>query len=405
MTTFKAKQWTLRNNNAVLPICSSTSSDTTPKTTKSAISSPALSDRHRHRSAILQLHHHPSTCLSNNNDNDFSTSSIKTAPTSSALRRLIPSISSLNFPIKVGTDETSSDTTSNHNNESRASVSEEQPSNDTLSNNDNTDNDDPYDDPPIFDCDDEEQNNNDHKYSHILLEQNNNHHRGIRPVQILTERLEAWYMLIKELYQHFNELANVENQISKAYIRLLQTTHLFGTTTSSSETSNSIEDDSHQHQQQSKDTSSSPSLLILLNVHFNTNSKQGIRNVCRLWQERYGDIAKGHGTLSGFIKSNVLPSLSSMKRELKGMIRSIRMDDRLKLSKLAQLRREAKRRVLRLDRQLAFFEQHPHHGDGKQDPWLINTGSNLNSQVYFIYIYPMMSNNNGDRIFFFFAVN
>ncbi|KAG2217266.1 hypothetical protein INT45_009306 [Circinella minor] len=372
MTTFKAKQWTLRNNNTVLPIRSPTSSDTTSKTTKTTLSSPALSDRHQHRSGILQLHYHPSTYL--NNDNDFSTSSTKTTPTSSALKRLIPSISSLNFPIKVTTDEMNSDT----NNESKASVSEEQPNDDdssipmdTHTNDDDTS---PDNDPPIFDCDDEEQNTNDHKYNHILLEQND-HRRGIRPVQILTERLEAWYMLIKELYHHFIELANVENQVSKAYIRLLQATHLFGTTlSSSSETSNSKEDDHHSHQQQqSKENSSSSSLLILLNAHFNTNSNQGIRNVCRLWQERYGAIAKGHGTLSAFIKANVLPSLSSMKRELKGMIRSIRMDDRLKLSKLAQLRREAKRRVLRLDRQLAFFEHHPHHGDGKQDPWLINT--------------------------------
>ncbi|KAI9274613.1 hypothetical protein BDA99DRAFT_601763 [Phascolomyces articulosus] len=368
MTTFKTKHWTLRNNNTVLPVRSSsiTSSDGTPITSgkKTPLSSPALSDRPQHRSAILQLHCRPSTYI----HSDVSSSS--SAPTSqqqqnssSALKHLIPSISSLNFPTISATDTNNETTFLSAEQQNDINITKvNDGTNDSHANNDDDDN----DDPPIFDCDDEQGVNN--KYKHIQLEPSNNTslQHGIRPVQILMERLEAWYILIKQLYHYFNELANVENQVSKAYIRLLQNSHVFGAMDNHNSGDVSNENNEEQKQQQQQEETS-----LLLNVHFG-HSPQGMRHLCQLWQTRHDGIAKGHTTMSTFIKSNVLPSLSGMKRELKGMIRSIRMDDRLKLSKLARLRREAKRRVLRLDRQLAFFEQHSHHGDGKQDPWLLN---------------------------------
>ncbi|KAI9493218.1 hypothetical protein BDB00DRAFT_872524 [Zychaea mexicana] len=346
MTGFKKKRWMLRNNNAVLP--ARTQADTKTTATKTPLSSPTLSDR----SGVLQLHR-PLTCTVSS---EASSTTTPTTPSSSALKHLIPSISYLNFPTKIIPDNINSTSTTTIVTDNHSEAEEEKE--ESSSNH--------HVDPPIFDCDNHDNND---RYNHVSLEEHStDNHGGIRPVQILTERLEAWYMLVKQLHQHFNEFANVESQISKSYGRLLQTTGVFGKGSGSSNGNNVDDSQEHQHHRQQQHPDASCSLI---HTHFN-NSQHGIRNVCQLWQGRHDAMAKGHATMSGFLKSNVLPSLSNMKRDLKGMIRSIRLDDRLKLSKLANLRREAKRRVLRLDRQLAFFEQHPHHGEGKQDPWLIN---------------------------------
>ncbi|KAI8144628.1 hypothetical protein BJV82DRAFT_73225 [Fennellomyces sp. T-0311] len=280
MTAFRKKHWMPQNSNTVLPA------------TKAPLS-PALSDTRS--SGVLQLRARQSTTSS--------TASF------SALKHLIPSISTLNFPTAVLPDNSSSITVSTYN----GTIGE--------------------DDPPVFDCEDAKDDDDT-----VPLEETSSN--AIRPVQILTERLEAWHTLIKQLHDHFTELANVETQLSKAYAKLSRPSGLF-------DQANAV-----------------------LDTHF--HYPQGIRSVCQLWQKRHADMEKGHTTLGAFLKSTVLPSLNNMKRELKSMIRSVYMDDRLKLSKLSRLRREAKRRVMRLDRQLAFFDQHPHHGHGKQDPWLLN---------------------------------
>ncbi|KAG1067887.1 hypothetical protein G6F42_026445 [Rhizopus arrhizus] len=45
-------------------------------------------------------------------------------------------------------------------------------------------------------------------------------HQGIRPVRLLLERLQAWYLLAKRLLRHFELLASVEHRVSKTYRKL-----------------------------------------------------------------------------------------------------------------------------------------------------------------------------------------
>ncbi|KAI8883830.1 hypothetical protein K501DRAFT_183603 [Backusella circina FSU 941] len=154
--------------------------------------------------------------------------------------------------------------------------------------------------------------------------------KGIQPVRLLIERLEAWCLLSKRLLHHFERILNY-NQIEDRY----------------------------------------PSRL--LQIHFAFTG--GIRGVCDAWQTYHTDASKDHSEFATFLRSEAIPALSNIKRELKWMIKSIRGDDRLSLGKLTTLKQEAARRLKRLDRQLVFFNEHPYHGYCKIDPWLVNAGN------------------------------
>ncbi|KAL0076237.1 hypothetical protein J3Q64DRAFT_1684914 [Phycomyces blakesleeanus] len=146
--------------------------------------------------------------------------------------------------------------------------------------------------------------------------------QGIQPVKILIERLEAWQIFARRLYDHFEMLSQKEH---------------------------------------------------LLQVHFSFEG--GIRQVCDAWQGYHDKRAKDHQAFGLFLQTQWLPSLAAIKREIKWMIRAVRADDRLTLSTLGRLKEEAEKRLDRLDRQLTFFNQHPDHGYNRQDPWLMNAGN------------------------------
>lgn len=249
-------------------------------------------------------------------NNTIQPSSPSTTP--STFKHLIPSISLLNFPISTAT------TTTTNTNKPDDSIDDDSQSSSSS----------PPPPPPLFDCNDGDHDN----------DANSECPRAIRPVQILTERLEGWQLLVKQLYDYFGQLAATESQVAKAYERM---------------------NNFSQHDD-SKDQST------FLGSHL--TCMHGIRQICIAWETHHIDTAKGHAMLSNYLEMHVIPTLATMKRELKSMIRSVHTDDRLKLSTLAKMRREAKRRLLRLERQLAFFEQYPQHGHAKQDPWLVNAG-------------------------------
>ncbi|KAG0178567.1 hypothetical protein DFQ28_006588 [Apophysomyces sp. BC1034] len=171
---------------------------------------------------------------------------------------------------------------------------------------------------------------------------------GIRPVQLLLERLDAWHILAKRLYDHFQKLAHVETQVARVYQKL-----------------DGVLGFKEEEQNEKQ---------LLLHTHFSIQEQgnKGIRQVCDAWQAYHADNTKAHAEFGNFLRTHALPVLSNVKRELKWMTRTIRSDDRLTLSTLAKLREEATKRLERLESQLLFFDQHPHHGHTKQDPWIIN---------------------------------
>lgn len=197
--------------------------------------------------------------------------------------------------------------------------------------------------PPVFDCGDGGEEDDG------LF---NETQPAIRPIQVLTERLEAWYCLSRCIHAHFTAMAAAEHHVAKTYQKA-NAARIFGGGGGGDQDP-------------------------LLQTHFAFTS--GIRSICEAWQDYQDARARDHAALAEYLKTGVLPNLRVMKRELKRMIRSIQNDDRLKLSKLAKLRQEAKKGVDRLNDQLAYFEHHqPAIGGGAlsnkkrhRDPWLVN---------------------------------
>ncbi|KAI7872785.1 hypothetical protein BDF14DRAFT_1877253 [Spinellus fusiger] len=173
--------------------------------------------------------------------------------------------------------------------------------------------------------------------------------RGIQPVKVLLERLEAWQLLSKRLYDHFELLAQVEANVAKSYKKLE------GVINGGYYTSN-------QERQDEK--------YQLLQQHFTYEG--GIRKVCDGWQEYHDKRTKCHMSLAVFLQTHCLPNLSNIKKEIKGMIKAIRSDERLKLSNMSRMKKTVETSLDCLGQQLAFFEKHPDHGYTKRDPWLMN---------------------------------
>ncbi|CEP10610.1 hypothetical protein [Parasitella parasitica] len=181
---------------------------------------------------------------------------------------------------------------------------------------------------------------------------------GIRPVRLLLERLQAWHKLAKRLLRHFELLASVEHRVSTTY-RTLNKVPIF-----SAPKKNPRRITTHKSRRKFYRDER------LLKIHFAFQG--GIRGVCDAWQHYHSDAAKDHAEFATFLRNEAIPTLSNIKRELKWMIKSIKGDDRLSLRTLTLLKREAAKRLKRLDRQLVFFDEHPYHGYTKKDPWLMN---------------------------------
>lgn len=192
--------------------------------------------------------------------------------------------------------------------------------------------------------------------------------QGIQPVRLLIERLEAWYLLAKRLLHHFEVLASVETRVAKHY-RKLDRVMIFP--------SPSIKRYNHQIKGGKRTLNKKKKRRIykderLLQIHFAFQG--GVRGVCDAWQDYHSNTTKDHAEFATFLRNEAIPTLANIKRELKWMIKSIRSDDRLSLSTLTTLKREAADRLKQLDRQLVFFDEHPYHGYSKTDPWLMNAG-------------------------------
>ncbi|GAA5811597.1 hypothetical protein MFLAVUS_005037 [Mucor flavus] len=191
--------------------------------------------------------------------------------------------------------------------------------------------------------------------------------QGIRPVQLLVERLEAWYTLAKRLLHHFEVLASVETRVAKNY-RKLERVMIFPSP-SNKRYNHKMRGTKRFYRRKKrrfyKDERS-------LQIHFAFQG--GVRGVCDAWQDYHANTTKDHAEFATFLRNEAIPTLANIKRELKWMIKSIRSDDRLSLATLTNLKREAADRLKQLDRQLVFFDEHPYHGSNKKDPWLMNAG-------------------------------
>ncbi|OBZ90691.1 Cytoskeletal signaling protein slm1 [Choanephora cucurbitarum] len=190
--------------------------------------------------------------------------------------------------------------------------------------------------------------------------------QGIRPVRLLIERLEAWHLLSKRLFQYFEIVGSIETRVAKKY-RKLENAMVFPTNGQHVHYRKSFRKPLRIRQRRRcllhKDNQ-------LLQMHFSFQG--GIRSICEAWQRYHANTARDHADLATFLRNEAIPTLSNIKRELKWMIKAIRNDGRLSLVHLTNMKGKAARRLKQLDRQLVFFDQHPYHGHMKKDPWLMN---------------------------------
>jgi hypothetical protein len=187
--------------------------------------------------------------------------------------------------------------------------------------------------------------------------------RGIQPVRLLVERLEAWHLLAKRLLHHFELLASIETCVAKTYRQMDRVQPL--------KSRRPI----YKKKRFYKDER-------LMQVHFAFEG--GVRSVCEAWQEHHLKTANEHSDYATLLRNDAIPTLSNIQRELKWMIKSIQADDRLSLATLTKLKQEAAKRLKRLDRQLVFFDEHPYHGHSKKDPWLLNAGKKKKGAMPYI---------------------
>ncbi|ORX58922.1 hypothetical protein DM01DRAFT_1371935 [Hesseltinella vesiculosa] len=253
---------------------------------------------------------------------------------------------------------------------------------------------------------------------------------GIQPVKVLVERLEAWQYLVTCIHENMCALVEAETSVAKALHKtnakldfpssvrghgqadsrnhysmeiqqsqddaaleqekttvspeLPPTLGCPPISTSASanitQTNNPVQsaggrkslitDASVQHQQRLNNKKQQQG-AVLMQSHF---AKHGnVRRWCDAWQLYHTKRAKDHDDLAHFLSCQALPTFANIKHQIKHMLRSLRDDDRLSLTMLGKLKSEASRRLERLDQQLWFFDQHPEHGQTKEDPWLINT--------------------------------
>ncbi|KAI7886848.1 uncharacterized protein EV154DRAFT_605573 [Mucor mucedo] len=190
--------------------------------------------------------------------------------------------------------------------------------------------------------------------------------QGIQPVRLLIERLEAWYLLAKRLLHHFEVLASVETRVAKNY-RKLDRVMIFPSP-ATKRYNHRVKGGKRSLNKRKRRRFYKDERLLQLHFAF----QGGVRGVCDAWQDYHSNTTKDHAEFATFLRNEAIPTLANIKRELKWMIKSIRSDDRLSLSTLTTLKREAADRLKQLDRQLVFFDEHPYHGHSKTDPWLMN---------------------------------
>lgn len=162
---------------------------------------------------------------------------------------------------------------------------------------------------------------------------------GINPVDILTDRLEAWRMSIKNLVALFKYIRGIELRSATGYCK---------------------------------------STKVLANP-FHESSGQfmasgGIREVWNAFRNYSMEQSVMHQDYVNYLDRAVLPSLRNIKQDIKSLLKAITRDKGLRSSVLYEGRRRVDNLISELDKTIQLDLQMPETAYKRHDPLLLNCG-------------------------------
>ncbi|KAI7851242.1 hypothetical protein BDC45DRAFT_538334 [Circinella umbellata] len=160
---------------------------------------------------------------------------------------------------------------------------------------------------------------------------------GIQPTELLGTRLDAWRAAIKYLIKLFREIQDIESKTASGY---------------------------------SKSTKSIEYPIPEASGQFMESG--GMQDVWLSFRNYAVEQSVRHQDYVNYLDRSVLPSLHSIKRDIKTILKAIHHDKNLKTTGLYEGRRRMDALVSKLDSVIQYNRQMPHTAYQRQDPLLIN---------------------------------
>ncbi|KAK4509958.1 ribosomal 40S subunit protein S1B [Mucor velutinosus] len=164
---------------------------------------------------------------------------------------------------------------------------------------------------------------------------------GIDPVILLTSRLEAWRLAIKNLVALFKKVIAVELKTSKGLVL------------------------------------ASRDIVVPFDKSNGQFLEIGMGGIQDVWASMR-DYTMQHGMLhhesAGYLEKAVIPALRAIKNDIKTMIIAIQKDKALKSTDIFESRMQVDRLISRLDKIIQSCNRSPQTANDNTDPFLVNLG-------------------------------
>ncbi|KAG2216866.1 hypothetical protein INT45_007871 [Circinella minor] len=160
---------------------------------------------------------------------------------------------------------------------------------------------------------------------------------GIQPTELLGTRLDAWRAAIKYLIKLFKEIQDIESKTAGGY---------------------------------SKSTKNIEYPIPEASGQFMESG--GMQDVWLAFRNYAVEQSVRHQDYVNYLDRSVLPSLHSIKKDIKTILKAIHQDKNLKTTHLYEGRRRMDALVSKLDSVIQYNRQMPHTAYQRQDPLLIN---------------------------------
>lgn len=165
---------------------------------------------------------------------------------------------------------------------------------------------------------------------------------GIKPVELLVERLMAWRGATKNLVRLFKAIQEIEHKSAQGYCKTTQIVQV-----------------------PFKDWQG----------HFMESG--GIQDVWNAFRNYSMEQSVLHQDYVNYLDRSVIPSLRNIKQDIKNLVKAITRDKNLRSSNLYDGRMQVDHLVSKLDRVIQADSQQPDNAFQHDDPLLLNCGKTI----------------------------